>query len=106
MSGFFYTGGFFGIANETQKTPANLFEEKGKEYCAKKWEDILKEYPDVKPANLEVYCMTSGYIYNLLVRGFGFDAENTNLYITDAIDGTTLNWALGALIAEASLLPK
>jgi len=106
MSGFYYTASFFGIADVHSKTRAALFDEKGREYCSNTWEEVLEKYKDVDASLLKVYCLTSSYIYNVLVNGFGFDANNTNIYFTSDIEGTTLGWALGALIAEASLLPK
>jgi len=105
MSGFFYTAQFFKINSETNKTSAKQFLEHGKDFCSKTWEEVVEKYHIDKDL-LKVYCLTSTYIYNLLTAGFHFDAENTNIYFTSQIQGTTLNWALGGLIAEASLLPK
>jgi len=106
MSGFYYTASFFGFANETEKSKPVEFKDYGVEYCQKSWDDVVVEHPDVKPKLLRLYCFTSSYIYNVLTSGFHFDENETSIYFTASVNGTTLNWALGALIAEASLLPK
>ena len=105
MSGFYYTAHFYKIDNGKNKTSARLFREHAQDFCSRSWANVTKEY-DLDKDLLKVYCLTGSYIYNLLTAGFGFDAENTNVYFTSEINGTTLNWALGGLIAEASLLPK
>jgi len=106
MSGFYYTASFFGLANENRKTNAFAFKKLGGEYCSTSWEDVHVKYPTVSDSHLRIYCLTSSYIYSLLVEGFHFSENNTNIYFTAEINKTTLNWALGGLIAEASLLPK
>jgi len=106
MSGFYYTASFFGFASETEKVQPVKFKEYGTDFCSKTWEKAVEEHPSLKPAYLKVYCLTSSYIYNILTAGFRFDENDTNIYFTSTVNGTTLNWALGGLIAEASLLPK
>jgi len=106
MSGFFYTADFFGFANETEKVPPSKFKEFGTDWCLKSWESAVAEHPNLSVDLLKVYCFTSSYIYTLLTSGFHFGENDASIYFTAAINGTTLNWALGGLIAEASLLPK
>ena len=106
MSGFYYTSSFFGFANETEKSKPVDFKNFGSDYCNKTWDDVVKEYDKVKPSLLKVYCFTSSYIYSVLTTGFKFDENGLDIYFTSSINGTKLNWALGGLIAEASLLPK
>jgi len=106
MSGFFYTAQFFGFGNETKKAQPKLFKEYGVNYCNMTWEEAKKEHPKLADNLLRIYCFTSSYIYNVLTAGFGFGENETDIYFTDKINNTTLNWALGGLIAEASLLPK
>jgi len=106
MSGFYYTSNFFGFSNETMKNAPILFKENGIKYCQKSWDEAKKENPDLSTDLLKLYCFTSSYIFNVLTAGFGFDENASSIYFTKEINGTSLNWALGALIAEASLLPK
>jgi len=105
MSGFYYTAHFFKIDSETNKTSAKEFSLHAQDFCSRTWANVTQEY-DIDKDLLKVYCLTGSYIYNLLTVGFGFDEEKTDIYFTSEIKGTALNWALGGLIAEASLLPK
>jgi len=106
MNGFFFTANFFGFASETEKVQPSKYKEFGLDFCNKTWEQAKSEHPNLDVKFLKVYCLTSSYIYNVLTAGFGFDEDDARIYITGAINGTELNWALGGLIAEASLLPK
>lgn len=106
MSGFFYTADFLGFASNNRTATPSRFFDGAAAFCASSWDDALKSHPEIEPANLKVYCLTSSYIYNLLTRGFGFSPNEARIYFTHDINGSSLNWALGGLIAEASLLPK
>ena len=106
MSGFFYTADFLGFASNNKTATPSKFFDGAEKFCATSWEDALKQHPELEPALLKVYCLTSSYVYNLLTKGFGFSANEARIYFTHDIDGSSLNWALGGLIAEASLLPK
>ena len=106
MSGFFYTAEFFGFASSEKMATPSRFHDSAEQFCHTSWDDALKTHPSFEPSLLKMYCLTSSYIYNLLTKGFGFSANEARIYFTHEINGSTLNWALGGLIAEASLLPK
>jgi len=105
MSGFYYTASFLGVSTRNT-TSLKEIRARALQFCSLTWAQAQAQYPDVPSKLLPIYCLTGNYIHAMLVHGFHFnDGDTTTLTFTGDIGGTTLNWALGAMIYEASLLP-
>jgi hypothetical protein len=65
---------------------------KGREFCAVEWDDLLKRHPDVSPISLKIMCFNAAYFSSLISEGFGLhDGASTII----PMDGS---WTLGAVV--------
>lgn len=93
LSTVFYTRQFFNLP-ETAKI--SEYVSKGKEFCSREYADVESENPDNE--YIGRYCIYSAYITNFLQRGLGV-TDNTELHITDTINGVELSYTLGVVIS-------
>ncbi len=65
--------------------------------CGTDYEILVEDYPKSKNY-VHQYCLASSYYYTLFKKAFDFPIDQTNISIADEINGTDLNWTLGAVI--------
>ncbi|MCW5588900.1 MAG: hypothetical protein KIT27_04475 [Legionellales bacterium] len=95
FSGFYYTSDFF---KTTSSFSPQQLETAVTSVCKTPWSQLVKDYPNVAPQYLEVYCFAGTYYTSLLEHGYGFPANSHQVTIANQINNTGLDWTLGAAI--------
>ncbi|GAB2297192.1 hypothetical protein Dimus_031305 [Dionaea muscipula] len=96
---FFYTSKFFGLAPKAALSDLMLA---GQRYCEDEWSSIKSKYSSLDEEDLLRYCFSSAYIVALLHDSLGIGLHDERIMYTNEVDGTPLDWALGAFILQAT----
>lgn len=100
IENFFYTTEFFNTHEENDfLTPLR---QRGEEYCASHWSQIVAKYPKVSSDELSKYCFSTAYIDGVLRHGLGLENPQQNVRIVQRIRGTAIDWSLGAMVYAVS----
>jgi len=75
----------------------------GKKYCSMDWDDILDTYGHEYSSNLINYCAQMAYGNLFLETGLHISPDSKSVVRNSTIDGTSINWAYGVILAKASL---
>ncbi len=110
---FFYIASAIGVKPAGQESstattfplvtsPAN-FKAASEQVCAKTWDELNSEYPLDKSCTdcNQKWCFGATYASSFLIDGIGID-ENKPITIQKEVDGSEIEWALGAAYKEAS----
>lgn len=83
-------------------TPKN-FKTASEQVCAKSWSELESDYPLDKSCEKcnQKWCFGATYASLFLTNGIGMD-ENKKITIQKEVDGSEIEWALGAAYKEAS----
>ncbi|GAB2267917.1 Probable apyrase 6, partial [Dionaea muscipula] len=66
------------------------------------WSSIKSKYSSLDEEDLLRYCFSSAYIVALLHDSLGIGLHDARIMSTNEVDGTPLDWALGAFILQAT----
>lgn len=92
IENFYYTPSFFGIDGNS----LSALEKKGSEWCGLPYETVKKQ--DLTAGDINKYCFSSAYIPAvLLALGLSPDEVEKNVVVAKSINGTSIDWALGAV---------
>ena len=85
------------------ETTASLIRKTSDHYCALPWSAVDTAYPkDAQPKDVNgKMCFLSAFAYAFLVDGLKIPAEKT-ITIQKEVDGSEIEWALGAAYKEAA----
>ena len=73
----------------------------GTSFCAQDWNELLARNPAAADdPYLPRYCYTAAHIVTLLTDGFGFPHVGDRITAPRRVQGTSVGWALGALLYE------
>ncbi|XP_069424247.1 protein CC2D2B isoform X2 [Ovis canadensis] len=75
FSAFYYVMEFLNFTSQ-ESTSVEKLTEKLQEFCAQRWEEVEKNFGDVKEKYLSEYCFSGTYILVLLLNGYHFTAES------------------------------
>ncbi|KAJ5068972.1 adenosine/guanosine diphosphatase [Anaeramoeba ignava] len=99
---YYYVNEFF-FGNSNNTSSIQDIQQQGIAYCNLTFSEIINKYgndSDLLPF-LEIYCFDSAYLTTLLHSGFGFQTSGQQtINKVDSINGISVSWTLGAIIAE------
>ena len=104
ISALYWIANFFKLTDDKFHAP-NEFLILAKEYCGKKWEDVVKEYITDEELRLKNYCISGIYIYLFLAKGFKLNETKKLIIFPDKINGVEVSWTLGAMSYEIGMQP-
>ena len=98
FSVYAYAAEFFDLGQ--QLVPETLAE-KGAAFCAQEWSSLVAADPGVADnPYLPNYCYAAAHIATLLTDGFGFTSDTERITAPVRVQGSSVGWALGALVYE------
>lgn len=101
---FFYVSRFFKGMQEDYSL--GKLRNLGDEFCSSNWEDIMILHLSSLESEefLEEYCFASAYISYLFEHSFGLDVilDHDLIQVDHAVDGKSIEWAIGVVILELS----
>ena len=104
ISALYWSANFFKLTDNKFHAP-NEFLNVAKEFCQKKWEDVVKEYTTAEEYRLKNYCISGLYIYLFLAKGFKLNESKKLIMFPDKINGVEMSWTLGAMSYEIGAQP-
>jgi len=100
FSAFFYTANGVGLLGWSEEKALSRKEIKDATavFCGKPWAEVQSKYA-------EVYCFAGHYVSHIL-EAYGFaETDNTTVTYSRKINGTSLDWTLGAALFQTQLMP-
>jgi apyrase len=98
FSGYGYIASFFDLGQDLSLA---ALEASGRAFCAKDWEQILREHPDERGRKyLPAYCFKAAYVVTLLTDGFGFPMTTRRIVTPNRVQGSEVGWVLGSVVYE------
>jgi Golgi nucleoside diphosphatase len=84
------------------KTSPKEFLDSAEEVCGQPWDNVQRSLPrDTSPKDSNPrWCFAASYAYLFLTHGIGFD-DNKVVTVQQNIDGSDIEWVLGAAYREA-----
>ena len=104
ISALYWSANFFKLTDNKFHAP-NEFLNVAKEFCQKKWEDVVKEHITAEEYRLKNYCISGLYIYLFLAKGFKLNESKKLIMFPDKINGVEMSWTLGAMSYEIGAQP-
>lgn len=77
------------------------------EMCDMTYRQILSRYKGIEdndPERAKTECFKGAWVYNLMVKGFLLDQDNSNFRTVEKIDGYALEWPLGAALEKSLII--
>nr|XP_013809957.1 PREDICTED: ectonucleoside triphosphate diphosphohydrolase 8-like isoform X1 [Apteryx mantelli mantelli]XP_013809958.1 PREDICTED: ectonucleoside triphosphate diphosphohydrolase 8-like isoform X2 [Apteryx mantelli mantelli] len=76
------------------------------DFCARDWEKVQKEFPDVDKTYLRNYCAASSYVLTLLLQGYKFNDKTwPNIHFIQKVANTDVGWTLGYMLNLTNMIP-
>uniref|UniRef100_A0A8B9NT98 Ectonucleoside triphosphate diphosphohydrolase 8 n=1 Tax=Apteryx owenii TaxID=8824 RepID=A0A8B9NT98_APTOW len=76
------------------------------DFCARDWEKVQKEFPDVDKTYLRNYCAASSYVLTLLLQGYKFNDKTwPNIHFIQKVANTDVSWTLGYMLNLTNMIP-
>jgi apyrase len=98
FSVYAYAAEFFELG---QRLVPNAIARKGASFCAQNWSQLIARDPRIADnPYFPTYCYAAAHIATLLTEGFGFSDTSERITAPLRVQGTTVGWALGALVYE------
>ena len=98
FSVYAYAADFFDLG---ERLVPDLIAERGAEFCARDWTKMVAEDPDLATnPYVPNYCYAAAHIVTMLTDGFGFSTSSERITAPLRVQGSTVGWALGALVFE------
>jgi apyrase len=98
FSVYAYATDFFDLGQ--QLVPERISEE-GAAFCTQDWNDLVAADPEIAGnPYLPNYCYAAAHIATLLTEGFGFTDTTERITAPIRVQGSSVGWALGALVYE------
>ncbi|XP_069424251.1 protein CC2D2B isoform X6 [Ovis canadensis] len=105
FSAFYYVMEFLNFTSQ-ESTSVEKLTEKLQEFCAQRWEEVEKNFGDVKEKYLSEYCFSGTYILVLLLNGYHFTAESwKNIHFMNKVRSTSVGWTLGYMLNLTNKIP-
>ncbi|XP_068817344.1 ectonucleoside triphosphate diphosphohydrolase 1 [Capricornis sumatraensis] len=105
FSAFYYVMEFLNFTSQ-ETTSVEKLTEKLEEFCAQRWEEVEKNFGDVKEKYLSEYCFSGTYILALLLNGYHFTAESwKNIHFMNKVRSTSVGWTLGYMLNLTNKIP-
>nr|AAI09519.1 ENTPD1 protein [Bos taurus] len=105
FSAFYYVMEFLNLTSEESVSVEQLTE-KLEEFCAQRWEEVQKNFGEVKEKYLSEYCFSGTYILVLLLNGYHFTAESwKNIHFMNKVRSTSVGWTLGYMLNLTNKIP-
>ncbi|XP_055416541.1 ectonucleoside triphosphate diphosphohydrolase 1 isoform X4 [Bubalus kerabau] len=105
FSAFYYVMEFLNLTSEEPVSVEKLTE-KLEEFCAQRWEEVQKNFGEVKEKYLSEYCFSGTYILVLLLNGYHFTAESwKNIHFMNKVRSTSVGWTLGYMLNLTNKIP-
>lgn len=100
IENFFYTCEFFGGLED--RRPWDVVRDGGAKFCQMEWRDIPSRFSHETESDLSRYCFNSAYSNRMLRDGFGLDPSAARIEVVRRINGTAIDWAMGAALVEVT----
>ncbi|XP_060049066.1 ectonucleoside triphosphate diphosphohydrolase 1 [Erinaceus europaeus] len=105
FSAFYYVLEFLNFTSSevpNKDTLANIL----REFCSRPWNELKKQYKNIKENYLSEYCFAGTYILTLLHKGYHFTMDTWNrVHFMDKIQNSSVGWSLGYMLNLTNMIP-
>ncbi|XP_013917552.1 PREDICTED: ectonucleoside triphosphate diphosphohydrolase 3 isoform X3 [Thamnophis sirtalis] len=103
FSGFYYTVNALNLTGQFSLTE---FNSSMWTFCSQDWNQLPFMLSKFEETYARSYCFSANYIYQLLVRGYKFNADNwPQIHFQKEVDNSSIAWSLGYMLSLTNMIP-